>query len=143
MKTQRGFVSAAFLIAIVLGLIVVGGGAYYVMHQQSPSPTLSDNTLDNSQTLPTTNTQATTNTTAQPAPVQNNSTPNGIKVSATIDPSSLFSNSGNPTIRGAATGLSKITVSVSSLDTKCGVGDYYVNSDVSVVNGEWSAFVSW
>lgn len=72
MKTQRGFVSAAVLIAIVLGFIVIGGGAYFVMQKNSPSPTLSDNTLDNSQTLPTTNTQAqaTINTPAQTTPTQ-------------------------------------------------------------------------
>ncbi len=51
MQNQRGFVSAALLIAIVLGLIVVGGGAYYVVHQQSPSQTASEN-LDNLQALP-------------------------------------------------------------------------------------------
>ena len=50
------------LTAILIGLAVVGGGAYYFMHQQTPSPTLSDNNLDNSQTLPTTNTPAQTTT---------------------------------------------------------------------------------
>jgi hypothetical protein len=35
MKNQRGFVSATVLIAIVLGLVVVGGGAYFVVHQRS------------------------------------------------------------------------------------------------------------
>ncbi len=39
MKNQQGFVSVAILIAIVLGLIVVGGGAYYVMQKNSPSST--------------------------------------------------------------------------------------------------------
>lgn len=39
MKTQRGFVSAAVLIAIVLGLIVIGGGAYFVKHQNPTSET--------------------------------------------------------------------------------------------------------
>lgn len=65
MKT-RGFVSAGFLIAIVLGLVVLGGGAYYVMQTQSPSPTLTENNLD---TLPTT--QSQTNT-SNPAPTQTN-----------------------------------------------------------------------
>lgn len=64
MQNQRGFIGLPVLILIVLGLIVVGGGAYYVMmHQRSSSPTLSDNNLDNSQTLPTTNTQPNTQAT--------------------------------------------------------------------------------
>ncbi len=56
----------AVLIAIVLGLIVVGGGAYFVTQKNSPSPTLPENTLD---TLSTTAPQ-TTGTTANPAPTQ-------------------------------------------------------------------------
>ena len=70
MQTQRGFVSAAILIAIALGLIVLGGGAYYVM-QQSPSPTLTENEIP---TLPASNstsqnktTNTITNTPTQPA----------------------------------------------------------------------------
>src|SRR5665213_2128127 len=78
MQTQRGFIGLAALIAIVLGLIVIGGGAYYVMHQQSSSPTPSDNSLDNTQTLPTTNTQsntqATNNTPSVSSPFAANST---------------------------------------------------------------------
>jgi hypothetical protein len=66
MKTQRGFASAVILIAIVLGLVVPGVGAYYVM-QQSPSPTPSENNFVDLQTLPTTNTQ-----TQQPTNVQGN-----------------------------------------------------------------------
>ena len=64
MQNQRGFVSAAVLIAIVLGLI--GGGAYYVMHQ-SPSQIASDN-FDNVETLPT------NTTTSNPAPIQTQTT---------------------------------------------------------------------
>src|SRR3989344_200202 len=70
MKTQRGFVSAAVLIAIVLGLIVVGGGAYYVMQPQSPSSTLSENNLDSLGTLPTTNNQAQQTQTTTNTPIQ-------------------------------------------------------------------------
>ena len=78
MHNQRGFVGVGVLIVIILAVVVLGGGAYYVVHQQSSSPALSDNTLDNAQTLPTTNTrtQATTNTPAQTTPAQTqNSTP--------------------------------------------------------------------
>ncbi|MDO8518196.1 MAG: hypothetical protein Q7S26_02820 [bacterium] len=35
MQTQRGFIGLSILIAIVLGLIVVGGGAYFLMQQNS------------------------------------------------------------------------------------------------------------
>lgn len=49
MQTQRGFVSAAVLIAIVLGLIVVGGGAYYVV-QQNTQPQTPQNYPDISST---------------------------------------------------------------------------------------------
>lgn len=62
MKIQKGFVSVGILITIVLGLIIIGGGVYYFMHQQAPSPNLSDNALDNSQTLPTTNARVDTAT---------------------------------------------------------------------------------
>lgn len=70
MNTQRGFVNAIALFAIVLGFIAFGGGAYYVMYQQSYTPILPDNTLDNSQTLPTANDpqispKPTTSTTAK------------------------------------------------------------------------------
>src|SRR3990167_6252871 len=42
MQNQRGFVGVGVLIAIVLGLIVVGGGTYFVMQQKSISQTTSD-----------------------------------------------------------------------------------------------------
>lgn len=41
MQTQRGFASAAVLIAIVLAVVILGG-AYFVMHSQLPSQTLSE-----------------------------------------------------------------------------------------------------
>lgn len=58
MKTQQGFVSAGILIAIVLGLIVVGGGAYFVMQNQSANTeVVRDTGLDQ---LPTVNTNVDT-----------------------------------------------------------------------------------
>ena len=42
MKTQRGFVSAAVLLAILLGIVVLGGGAYFVMHQNSAPQTATE-----------------------------------------------------------------------------------------------------
>src|SRR3989344_5259275 len=41
MRTQRGFVGV--LIAIILGVIVLGGGAYFVTHQQATSESVSQN----------------------------------------------------------------------------------------------------
>lgn len=76
MKNQRGFVGVWVLIAIVLGLIVVGGGTYYIVQQQSPSQTTSENS-DNVQTLPTTNNQTqTTETTANTAAQTSQNTTN-------------------------------------------------------------------
>ena len=66
MQNQRGFVGVGVLIAIVLGVIVVGGGAYFVMHQQAPSQP-STNNFDNTQTLPTTNNQTQKQTSPGPA----------------------------------------------------------------------------
>ncbi len=37
MSNQKGFIGFGILIAIVLGLLVVGGGAYYVTHQSAVS----------------------------------------------------------------------------------------------------------
>ena len=80
MQNQRGFVGFGVLLAILIGIVVLGGGAYYVVQQQAPTQTASDN-FDNVQTLPTTNnqqqTQTTTNTPAQTTPAQNPATAAG------------------------------------------------------------------
>jgi len=39
--TQRGFVGLPILIVILLGIVVLGGGAYFIVYQQSPSQTVS------------------------------------------------------------------------------------------------------
>lgn len=101
MHNQRGFVGLPVLIWIVLGLIVVGGGAYYVVQQQSASQTTSNN-FDNVETLSTTNTQTSQQTQATkntPTQTQNTQTQ---KATATVDKSSLTSNSFTPTISGTA-----------------------------------------
>ncbi len=56
MLTQRGFIGLPILIVILVSLAVFGGGTYYIMQPQSPSPTLSENNLDNTRTLPTSDT---------------------------------------------------------------------------------------
>jgi len=55
MHNQQGFIGFPVLLAILVGLAVLGGGAYYVV-QQKPPQTISDN-FDNVQTLPTRNNQ--------------------------------------------------------------------------------------
>jgi hypothetical protein len=74
MQTQRGFIGVGLLIAIVLGVIVLGGGAYFVMQQNSPLPTPTENNLDNSQILPT-NSQQQTQTNQQPTAPKTSVTP--------------------------------------------------------------------
>jgi len=77
MTPNKGFIGLGALIAIVLAVIVVGGGAYYVMHQNAAStqPTYPDiSTTQQTSPQQTTNTsvQATTNaavTTPTSAPV--------------------------------------------------------------------------
>ena len=73
MNTQRGFVGVGVLIAIILGVVVLGGGAYFVMQQQAPSQTaLPDNNFEatfgtQNQNIPvgTTNNSNTNNATVQ------------------------------------------------------------------------------
>ncbi|MDO8518468.1 MAG: hypothetical protein Q7S26_04240 [bacterium] len=43
MQNQKGFIGLQVLIAILVGLVVLGGGAYYVVQQNTPSQTPSDN----------------------------------------------------------------------------------------------------
>ena len=66
MNTQKGFISIASLIAIIVGLVVVVGGAYYVM-QQNAAPQIPIYQPVTTQQ----NTQPTANTTTQPTPSQN------------------------------------------------------------------------
>jgi hypothetical protein len=68
MKNQKGFISIAVLIAVVIGLIVVGGGVYFVMHQQSSLQNNTETLSTNDQAPQTQNSvQATNAQSAQPA----------------------------------------------------------------------------
>ncbi|MDP3988863.1 MAG: hypothetical protein Q8P93_01360 [bacterium] len=49
MKTRRGFVNTAFLVALLLGILIVGGGMYITNRQQSPVQHVSEAQIDNSQ----------------------------------------------------------------------------------------------
>lgn len=64
-KTQSGFIGLPILIAILLGIVVLGGGAYYVIYQQAPTQTTSEN-LDTLQT----STRPMNTPTQNPAPKQ-------------------------------------------------------------------------
>src|SRR3989344_558356 len=55
MQNQRGFIGVGVLIAIILGIVVLGGGAYYVVQKNTPSQTAIDTT--NVNTVPTKNNQ--------------------------------------------------------------------------------------
>ena len=70
MHNQRGFVGVGVLIAIILGIVVLGGGAYYVVQQQAPTQTASEN-FDNVQTLPTQNIASNNVSNPQPVPKEN------------------------------------------------------------------------
>lgn len=134
MKNQKGLVGLPVLIWIVLGLIVVGGGAYYVMHQ-TPSQPVSENNLDNSQTLPT--------NTTNPVSPQNSQTTQGttnMQSSATIDQSSLTTDSSTLLhLTGTVSGTASISVEVGGswgLSTDRGGG-------IIISNGHWSTRTSY
>lgn len=136
MKTQRGFVNAGILIAIVLGLIVVGGGAYYIIQPQSPSPNPSENSLD---TLPTASTQTTGTTTTNPEPTQQATQPVSIaytSINFTASP-----------ISGSAPLATNFSGSIGVPDNQPGsaviffgdgVSDVMFRSGPSLFNEEWS-----
>lgn len=70
MQNQRGFAGVGVLIAILVALAVLGGGAYYVVQQQVPSQTAPEN-FDTVQTVPTQNTASNQASNPQPAPKEN------------------------------------------------------------------------
>lgn len=87
MNTQKGFALVLILILVILGLSVVGGGAYFYKHpQKAPS---FDFPL---------------------APMASSTSQNFSTPSATIDKTSLTSNSANPTITGTFAGLNGLRV---------------------------------
>ncbi len=58
MKTQQRYIRIGILIAAILTLIVIGSGAYFVMHQNSRSAAFSEEIFDDSQTPSTTSDHA-------------------------------------------------------------------------------------
>ncbi len=73
-NSQRGFIAQVLL--VVVALLTIGSGAYFVMQKNAPAQTASENTLNNTQTLPTPNNQvqqkktATSDTISQTTPTQ-------------------------------------------------------------------------
>ncbi|MDB5224983.1 MAG: hypothetical protein JWO43_605 [Candidatus Adlerbacteria bacterium] len=114
MNKQAGFISIGLLLAIILGVAVVGGGSYYVMQKMSvPQPeVVAQNEADSQQTTQT--------------------SPNGVTIN------SLTSAVGNPTLTGKAGTISKASdlyISVYGQDGKVwGSG----NADPVITNGRWS-----
>jgi len=71
MHTQRGFIGVGLLVAIILGVVVLGGGAYFVMQQNSSSQTASEDSQNDflpNNTLPTKNTASNQVSNTQPTP---------------------------------------------------------------------------
>ena len=69
MQNQRGFIGVGVFIAILVGLALLGGGAYYVTHQQTALQIASENQQNNvlpDNTLPTKNNTASN----QPSNIQ-------------------------------------------------------------------------
>ncbi len=124
MQNQRGFVGVGVLIAILIGLAVLGGGAYYVVQQNSTPQTASENILDNTtptneQNLVPTNTVST-------------------KVSIAIDASALTQSADNPIITGTAKGVSSVIVEIRNPKAAGTVGSVMMAESTPVVNGKWS-----
>jgi hypothetical protein len=69
MNTQKGIISLGLLIAIILGLLVVGGGAYYVGHQNAAPETTVYQDEANTPPVTQTTTRPPINTNPQPKPV--------------------------------------------------------------------------
>jgi len=119
MQNQRGFVGVGVLIAILVGLAVLGGGAYYVVQQQAPTQIASDN-FDNVETLPT------NTTTSNPAPIQTQTTQTNTNTSATFSVPGSFTIVPGQTIKetGAATPVSITLKEMNFADGDVAVGVY-------------------
>ncbi|MEK7612952.1 MAG: hypothetical protein AAB449_02290 [Patescibacteria group bacterium] len=119
MQYQRGFVGVGVLIAILVGLAVFGGGAYYIVQQQTPTQTASDN-FDNLQQLPT------NTTTSNPAPTQAQTAQTKTNASATFSVPGSFTITLGQTIKetGAATPVSITLKEMNFADGDVAVGAY-------------------
>ncbi|MBI4093357.1 hypothetical protein HY417_00180 [Candidatus Kaiserbacteria bacterium] len=111
MQNKRGFIGVGALMAILVGLAVLGGGAYYVTHQQTTSQITSENPQDTllpNNTLPTKNTvsnqqqkQFTPAPTATTGWKTYTSAQYGISIQYPANWTNCASNSGNSRLQGS------------------------------------------
>jgi hypothetical protein len=153
MKNPKG--SAAVWVIVSLVIVIVAGAAYWYWSQNSMQPTTSATTettqQDTTATVPTQQNSNATNQTVSNPPAQ----PSSAAPSATIDQTTLATNSSTPTITGMVANTSSICVVL--LNTKAGklLANYnsYSNkwslctdtqapeggdSGITISNGHWS-----
>ena len=133
MQNQRGFVGIGVLIAILVGLAVLGGGAYYIVHQQSATQTPADN-FDNLQHLQ----QLPTNTQTQ---TQNNQQPNTQTSSVTTHTGGFQALGLGQTIGAATAGYTRDASGIYTLGLN-GRGPKVAGADVNSfeVNTAWPIY---
>jgi len=132
---QRGFINVGVLVALLVGFLVLGGGAYYVVQLQSPSSTPAEGNIDN----PSVSTEGAqpilTVIQPTPQPISSNQPTDAAKttgISGTVD-STTF-NVSLPTITGSAKGVSTVGISI----TSNGVEYYNTGDTIPVQNNKWS-----
>lgn len=104
---SRGFAPLGLILILVIGLAVIGGGAYYIAHRNDAF--YNDlHPLSEMPAAPTPNQTTTNRQATHPSPVPQTST----SPTATIHQSSLAATSTNPTITGMVSGTTAISVVV-------------------------------
>lgn len=114
MYFEKGFIGLRALMTIVFAVIVLGGGAYYVMHQNT-APQTSTNYPDISTKQQTTTNTPNTNTNVTASTVKPAS-PTKASLAIKIDANSLTSSSLTPTITGTASGVTEVHFEVFGSD---------------------------
>lgn len=133
---NRGFIGLPVLIAIILGIVAVGGGAYFIVHQQQSSQTVSQS----QNIVSDQNTNSATDIVIQKNS-SNQKQDNTVAISAILDPISLKTSSTEPTISGTATGVEWVSISVSS---GAGVNAKIIYRSGHIVpsNGHWAVTIT-
>lgn len=128
MNTSRGFVSFGLILAVIIGLVVLGGAGYYATQKNA---------------LQTSNKNATTTQQVQQSASQSvpsSDTSADTKASVTIDQSSLTTTSGTPTITGTekSPGYGVLNVNILEANT----GEQLFSGNIPVTNNTWAFKVS-